>query len=54
MIDDLPAASIMFTDKERTDYVYEDTHHIGFVLSSDEGESEKKTYYVFNHVQMFA
>lgn len=54
MIDDLPAASIMFTDKERTDYVYEDTHHIGFVLSSDGGDSEKKTYYVFNHVQMFA
>ena len=50
MIDDLPAASIMFTNEDRTDYVYEDTHHIGFVKTDENGDSSKNTYFLFNHV----
>ena len=50
MIDDLPAASIMFTNEDRTDYVYEDTHHIGFKKEDEGGDSSKDTYFLFNHV----
>ena len=50
MVDDLPAASIMFTNEDRTDYVYEDTHHIGFKKDDESGDKSKDIYFLFNHV----